>query len=129
MNSAAGLRTVLVVEDAELCSTTLEVALQRIPGLTIRSATTSEEALEILKREEVSALITDLHLPEMDGLELVARARALPGNSKIPILVLSGDTDPRTPERARRAGADAFFAKPYSPAAVCKKLEHLLHAL
>ncbi|MBS1873432.1 MAG: response regulator [Acidobacteria bacterium] len=122
-------RIVLLVEDAESCSTTLEVALDRIPDLVVKSATTSEQALEMLHREPISALITDLHLPNMDGMELVERVRARPSGARIPILVISGDADPRTPERVLRAGADAFFAKPYSPAAVRQKLETLLNAV
>ena len=89
----------------------------------------SEEALKILERDPVSALVTDLHLPRMGGLELIAHARALPRASRLPIVVLSGDSDPRTPERVLGAGADAFFAKPYSPAAVRQKLEHLMNAV
>lgn len=125
----ARVRTVLVVEDADLCSATLEIALQSVPGLAVKSAASSEEALEILERDPVSALITDLHLPRMGGLELIALARALPRASRLPIVVISGDSDPRTPERVLGAGADAFFAKPYSPAAVRQKLEHLMNAV
>jgi PleD family two-component response regulator len=78
--------------------------------------------------EKVSALITDLHLPRMDGFELIARVRSEPRHSRLPILVISGDSDSKTPERALRLGANAFFAKPYSPAAVRLKLEQLMNA-
>jgi CheY-like chemotaxis protein len=44
----------------------------------------------------------------------------------LPILLISGDSDPMLPERALAQGADAFFPKPYSPSAVRKKLEQLL---
>ena len=111
-----------------MCSATLEVALDRIPGVVVKSAASSEKALEILDHQEISALITDLHLPKMDGMELVSRVRASAAGARIPILVISGDADPRTPERVLQAGADAFFAKPYSPAAVRQKLETLLNA-
>lgn len=120
------MSTVLLVEDAELCSATLEIALQMIPGLEIRSASSGEEAIEFLAKQSVSAIVTDLHLPRMDGLELVARVRAIPESANLPIIVLTGDTDPRTPERAISAGANAFFVKPYSPAAVRRKLENLI---
>ena len=46
----------------------------------------------------------------------------------VPIIVVSGDTDPRTPERLSALGANAFFPKPYSPAEVRLKLEQLLDA-
>ncbi len=45
----------------------------------------------------------------------------------MPILVISGDPNPDTPQRALRAGANAFFAKPFSPAAVRRMLEELLN--
>jgi CheY-like chemotaxis protein len=42
--------------------------------------------------------------------------------------VISGDSDPRTPERVRRAGADAHFVKPYSPVEIRRTLEQFLYA-
>jgi DNA-binding response OmpR family regulator len=119
-------RTVLIVEDTEMCSDVLEVALLAMPGIEIESAPTAERALEFLDRGDVCAIITDLNLPKMDGFELIERVRSRPVLAKLPILVISGDTDPRTPDRVRRLGADAFFSKPYSPGAVREKLEQLI---
>jgi CheY-like chemotaxis protein len=64
----------------------------------------------------------------MDGFELIRRVRADSRFARLPVIVVSGDTDPRTPERVSRLGVDAFFSKPYSPAEVREKLEHLLNA-
>ena len=119
-------RTVLIVEDTEMCSDVLEVALLAMPGIEIESAPTAEKALEFLDGGDVCAIITDLNLPKMDGFELIERVRSRPVLAKLPILVISGDTDPRTPDRVRRLGADAFFTKPYSPGAVREKLEQLI---
>lgn len=119
-------RTVLVVEDAELCRDTLEVALLKLPNLSVHSVTTAEEALQCLASSEVSALVTDLRLPRMDGYQLIETIRSQPRRSTLPILVISGDSDPRVPARVAGLGADAYFAKPYSPAAVRHKLAELL---
>ncbi|MEO8025715.1 MAG: response regulator [Bryobacteraceae bacterium] len=119
------LRTVLVVDDAEDCAATIEIALQSVAGLAVRVAASAEDALRLLGEDHIAAIVTDLHLPSMDGLELVARVRAAARHSCTPIVVVSGDSDPATPERVMRAGANAFFAKPYSPSAVRKKLEEL----
>ena len=121
-------RTVMIVEDADMCSTVLEIALLGVPGISIQSATSAEEALAYLDQRDICALITDLHLPQMDGFELIERVRQRPDHARLPIVVISGDTDPRTPERVQRLGADAFFAKPYSPGEVRQKLEQLIHA-
>jgi two-component system, chemotaxis family, chemotaxis protein CheY len=120
-------RTVLIVEDTDTCSDVLEVALLAVPDIHIQSAATAEEALEYLDGRDVCALITDLNLPRMDGFELIERVRGRSGQPRVPILVISGDTDPRTPERVRHLGADAFFTKPYSPGEVRQKLEQLIH--
>ena len=75
---------------------------------------------------DVAAIITDLHLPQTDGLDLIRQLRAEPRFARLPILLISGDSDPRLRERALAGGADAFFPKPYSPSAVRKKLEELI---
>jgi len=123
-------RTVLIVEDAESCATTLEIALLAIPHIHIRVAPTARQALELLASagEKISALVTDLNMPAMDGFELIERVRADSRTARLPIVVISGDSDPRTPARLYRLGADAYFGKPYSPAQVRQKVEQLLDA-
>jgi len=121
-------RTVLVVDDTQECVAALEILLEAVRGVVIRSATSAEEALLILAQDLISVLITDVHLPRMDGLELVARVRSDARHSSVSIVVISGDADPHAPQRAFRAGADAFFTKPYSPLAVRRKLEELIDA-
>jgi len=119
--------TILLVDDSEDCIATLDLALQTLPGAVIRSAQSAESALANLESGTVSAVITDVHLPEMTGLELVARIREDPRFRSLPILVVSADADPSTPARALGLGANAYFAKPFSPSAMRKKLEELIH--
>src|ERR1700687_724863 len=121
-------RIVLIVEDTETCRDTLEVALMKLPDLAVRSVTTAEEALQCIAGNEVCALVTDLRLPRMDGYQLIQAVRSQPQRVSLPILVISGDSDPLVPARVAGLGANAYFSKPYSPSAVCKKLEQLLSA-
>jgi CheY-like chemotaxis protein len=120
--------TILVVDDAEDCIATLDLALQSLPGVEIKPALSAEAALAHLESGTVSAVITDVHLPAMTGLELVARIRQDVRFRQLPILVVSADTDPSTPARALGLGANAYFAKPYSPSVMRKKLEELIYA-
>jgi two-component system, chemotaxis family, chemotaxis protein CheY len=121
-------RIVLIVDDSEDCSETLELALHNLKDVEIAIVRSAEDALEHLSKGAVAALITDLHLPRMDGLHLLAAIRALKNGHTPPVVVISGDSDPHTPDRVFAAGAQAFFLKPYSPAAVRRKLEELLIA-
>ncbi len=120
--------TVLVVDDAVDSIATLNLALEPLGGLVIRTALSAEAALRELENGTFAAVITDIHLPEMNGLELVKRIRENPRFRSIPILVVSADADPSTPARALSLGANAYFAKPFSPSAMRKKLEELIHA-
>ena len=126
-----GAHPVLIVEDSENAAAMLEIALCRIPGVSVRLATNAAEALRMLEDggPAVQAIVTDLNMPRMDGFELIRRIRANEKLSATPIIVVSADTDPATPLRIAQLGVDAFFAKPYSPAQIRLKLEQLLHGV
>jgi CheY-like chemotaxis protein len=119
--------TVLLIDDREDCITTLDLALERLSGVVLRSARTAEEAWDLLRNFPIAAVITDIHLPNMTGLELISRIRREPAWERLPIVVVSADPDPNTPRLALRLGANAFFAKPFSPGAIRKKLEELIY--
>lgn len=123
-------RIVLIVEDNALAVEPLEVALLSRLDLKVQVVSTAQEALRFLAVSEmpVAALVTDLHLrlSRIDGFELIERVRAQPCLAQLPIIVISGDSEPDTPRRVQALGA-AYFSKPYSPGAVRQALEHLLN--
>jgi CheY-like chemotaxis protein len=119
-------RKVLVVDDAEDCAATLDLSLQTLPDIAVLIAASAEAALGLLENGAISAMITDIHLPAMSGLELISHVRAQPRWRALPILVVSADTDPGTPAHALSLGANAYFGKPFSPGAVRRKLEELI---
>ncbi len=119
---------VLIVEDSENSAAMLEIAFLGIPGLSVLTTPSGVEALRILDggSSPVRAVVTDLNMPRMDGYELIRRVRSDEKLSGMPIIVISADTDPATPERIAALGVQAFFPKPFSPALVRRKLEQLL---
>ena len=122
-------RTLLVVEDTAACATMLEIALMQIRGLTITVVASLDEAISILEGDSpVCALVTDIHLRQASGLELVRWVRSREARQRLPIVVISGDSDPDTPAMSLTVGADAYFAKPFSPTDVRHKLEDLINA-
>lgn len=121
--------TILIVDDTGSSGATLEIALSGLPGMQVVCVSSATEALLNLKAEgnQISAVVTDIRMPAMDGFDLIQLIRSAPATCAIPIIVVTGDTDPETPERTTRLGANAFFAKPFSPAAVRKAMEKLLY--
>jgi len=120
--------SVLIVEDAETCASILEIIFSSIPALNIITTPNADLAWSLLESEPngICAIGTDLHMPGMDGLEFIARVRSHNLHARMPIIVITGSTDPHIPEQARARGANAVFMKPYSPARVREKLEELL---
>jgi len=127
MGDNSRMSAVLIVEDSENSAAMLEMAFLGIPGVSVLMAPSAVEALRILDGSGVRVMVTDLNMPRMDGYELIRRVRADQRLSGMPIIVVSADTDPTTPQRIAALGVEAFFSKPFSPALVRRKLEQLLN--
>ena len=121
--------SVLIVEDAETCASILEILFSSIPHLKIITAPNADRAWALVEKEPdgLRAIVTDLNMPGMDGLEFIERVRSHRLHARVPIIVITGSTDPDMSEQARTRGANAVFMKPYSPARVREKLEELLN--
>jgi CheY-like chemotaxis protein len=121
---------IVIVDNEETSVAALEVACAAIPEVGTSLFPSAVEAVRALRGggAAVRAVVTDIRMPGMDGFELIKFLRADSRYAHVPIVVVSADTDPRTPEHSYRLGANAYFSKPYSPAAVRRKLEQLLDA-
>ena len=121
--------TILIVDDTEFTAVALEMACFGILGMEVRSVSSAREAVRILDDRDtaVRAVLTDIRMPMMDGFDLIRFIRSHHRHVRTPIIVVTADTDPETPEQASRLGANAFFGKPFSPRAVRRTLEDLLY--
>lgn len=122
------VRTIVVVEDSSDCAETLQIALETMEGVDIRIVGSAQAALDFLAmdRGSVAAVITDLQMPRMSGLDLLGHLKNDPALRHIPVVMISGDSDPRLPARSLSQGAQAYFTKPYSPLQVRQTVERLL---
>jgi two-component system, OmpR family, KDP operon response regulator KdpE len=100
---------ILVVDDESQITRVLRTSLSS-HGYDIRVANDGEAALEIMKDWSPDLVITDLAMPNMDGLELCRRLRV---KTQIPIIVLSVRGEERTKVKALDAGADDYVTKPF----------------
>jgi CheY-like chemotaxis protein len=121
--------TVLIVEDVDTVASTLEIALSVMPEIDVATAASAEQAWGLIqaRTSPLAAIVTDLQMRGMDGFELIELIRAHPLHRSVPIMVITGSSDPDAPERVRQLGGNAFFTKPYSPILVREKLEQLLN--
>ena len=110
----------LVDDDPEICQ--FLAMLLELEGFAPISAMRAEEALAIAAREPPAAVLLDVAMPDVDGLELCRRLRA--GGLTAPILVVSARPGQELLRRAAQAGADEFIRKPFDNAELVERLRH-----
>jgi CheY-like chemotaxis protein len=119
---------VLVVEDNEDLRSMLELTLRR-EGLEVATARNGEEALRVLEHRPADVIVTDLFMPERDGVETIVAIRdKFPG---LQIVAMSGWQSDRGPDYlavARELGATATLRKPFEPPELVRIVRRLTGA-
>ena len=105
-----GKGNILVVDDEPQISRVLKTTLSS-HGYGVRTAADGEEALQLMQEWSPDLVITDLRMPNMDGLALCRQVRS---KSRVPIIVLSVKGEERIKVDALDAGADDYVTKPFS---------------
>jgi CheY-like chemotaxis protein len=128
----AGLK-VLVADDHAVTARLIGDVLRAAGVGQVETASDGLKAREMLKAWDPHILFTDWNMPMMDGLELtrsirraaVVKDRMVP-NPKVPIIILTATRSARDVEIARRAGANEFVIKPFTPASVISRIQLVL---
>lgn len=103
---------VLIADDHAANRMVLERLLQKA-GHSVTSVTGAEEVLDVLASDDHDAIVVDLHMPGMSGLDMLRQMRVMEaGSARTPVIVLSADVTPSSIANCRKAGAYAFLAKP-----------------
>ena len=106
------MRKVMIVEDEKDLGDMLVRFLKR-GGYEPLYAADGAEAWRRLQKEEVDILVTDLNMPEMDGLELVQRLRAHPRLRGLPVIMLTVKNELPSQVEGYEVGADDYISKPF----------------
>jgi DNA-binding response OmpR family regulator len=116
---------ILIVEDEPNIVESLSFILRRA-DFEVDTVTDGAEALDRLRRQPVSALILDIMLPSMNGLDVLKTIRADPVLAGLPVMVLTAKGQARDRRTAEAIGADAFITKPFSNAEVVDRVAGLV---
>jgi two-component system chemotaxis response regulator CheY len=105
-------KTIMTADDSASIRQMVSFTLQRA-GFTIVEAVDGRDALEKLRRSPVDMLITDLNMPQMDGIELIRQVRTLPMLKYIPIIMLTTESQMDKKQAGKAAGATGWIVKPF----------------
>jgi two-component system, chemotaxis family, chemotaxis protein CheY len=105
---------ILVVEDSPSMRNLVREVLDR-DGYEVTESRNGREALDVLDRVAPDLVITDVNMPELDGLALLRRIRGLPSFRFTPVLILTSESAVDMRESGRAAGATGWLVKPFDP--------------
>ena len=92
----------------------------------VTAAANGFEALRLLPRERYDLVVTDINMPDINGLELISFVRRNAAYRSIPLLIISTEGSERDREKGLELGADAYLVKPFDPAALRRTAKELL---
>ena len=104
-----GGKRVLVIEDQEDLAALYESALDR-EGFEVSKAYTGEEGLALFEDNGADAVVMDMTLPEMHGVQTLRQIRGL--NANVPVVVVTGETSDETRRQCERLGVQEYLSKP-----------------
>ena len=123
-------RKALIVDDSQVMRRSIIYALQRIENLVCQEAQDGAEGLKKLTTERFDIILTDINMPVMDGLKLIAHVRGEESaNRETPLVVITTETAQEDRRKALALGADAYLVKPVRAHNVLDTVKQLLGAL
>ena len=118
------MKRLLIVDDDNMNCVMAEYALSK--DYEVFAVNSGSAALYFLENEPVDLILMDIEMPEMSGKEVASKIKENPKWSKIPIIFLTADSDPKTEAECLSWGADDFITKPFVPLVMNTRVSRIL---
>ncbi len=118
-------KCILIVDDSETVRQVLKLALGNA-GYQVVEAEDGFDALAKLSGAQIDMLITDLNMPNMDGIELIKKVREEGKHRFTPIVMLTTESSEEKKKAGREAGASGWIVKPFKPEQLLKVVKMVL---
>ncbi|PLX81120.1 MAG: two-component system response regulator [Desulfuromonas sp.] len=107
-------RKILTVDDSATVRQLLNMTLTDA-GYDVTEAADGKQALSLVAENQFDMLVTDLNMPEIDGIKLIEEVRKIPGNRFMPIIMLTTESHEGVRKKGKIAGASGWIVKPFRP--------------
>jgi two-component system, chemotaxis family, chemotaxis protein CheY len=105
--------TILIVDDSTSMRSLLVSTLETLGQINIVQAPNGFEALRMLPREQIDLVLTDINMPDINGLELLSFIRNNPIYKNVPVVVISTEGSRKDIEKGLTLGANEYLVKPF----------------
>ncbi len=120
-------KKILVVDDDPDFLEIAEKVLQKIPDVEIKTTSSGFDAGILVAEWNPDLILLDFIIPDLNGFEVTKKLKSNPKLKKIPIIAVTGITDPKKLEEVKRSGVDAVITKPIQPDSFIKKVDKYLY--
>lgn len=120
-------KTILIADDSATMRGMLVAIVEALGDFQIVEASSGFEALRLLPRDHVDLILTDINMPDINGLELIRYLRANPNYKDIPVFIISTEGSAKDIEKGTQLGADEYLVKPFAPATLQQLINKYLN--
>jgi two-component system chemotaxis response regulator CheY len=120
------MKRVLIVEDSSMTRSMIKAVIDDIGNIDTVEAATGFEALKALPVDNFDMIITDINMPDINGLELINFVKNDDRYKDLPLLIISTEKSAEDKRRGMEIGADDYLTKPFRPEQLLDKLRSLL---
>jgi two-component system chemotaxis response regulator CheY len=121
------MKKILVVEDSASIRAMIVSIVETVPGIVCVDAEDGLAALKALPGDRFDAILTDINMPGLTGLELISFIRCHPSYNAIPIIIISTEKTVADRERGLSLGASDYVTKPFAPSELQRVVRHHLN--
>ncbi len=118
-------KTVMIVDDSASMRQLVDYTLKDA-GYTVLTAVNGRDAVGKAAGAKVDMVVTDLNMPEMDGLELIRQLRQMPAYKFTPIVMLTTESQDTKKAEGKTAGASGWIVKPFKPEQLLSVVQRFL---
>ena len=122
----SAVRKVLIVEDSGATRELLRAALETIEFVEVHTAINGFDALKVLPRHRFELIITDINMPDINGLELINFVKKNPHYKDTPLFVVTSEGRDQDRERGLQLGANEYVTKPFAPERISELVKRYL---
>jgi two-component system chemotaxis response regulator CheY len=121
----AAMKRILTVDDSTSVRQMVSFALGKA-GYEVTEAVDGKDGLDKASEGKFDLIITDLNMPNMDGIQMIEAVRKLPANGFIPILMLTTESQAAKKDAGRKAGATGWIVKPFNAEQLLATIQKLV---
>ena len=119
------MKSILAVDDSASIRSLVTFVLEQA-GFEVVVAEDGKVALEYARQNQVDLVLTDINMPNIDGIDLIKGLRALPHYKFVPMLVLTTESDAEMKMKGKAAGATGWIVKPFDPDQLVSTIDKVL---